>query len=66
VPTETPDVRDGLTRLQRVCLTELDRLQRERPGRTIPMLQLYGRVVEHFDCSEDELRSALEDLGAGL
>ena len=60
-----PDVRDGLTRLERVILYELHKLQQERPGRSIPTIQLWGRVVERIDCSQDELTEALQRLGAG-
>ncbi len=42
-----PDVRDGLTRLQRVMLWQLSQLQRERGGRRVPTTMLYGRVCEH-------------------
>ena len=42
-----PDVRDGLTRLQRVTLWQLSQLQRERGGRRVPTTMLYGRVCEH-------------------
>ena len=64
MPGEFPDARDGLTRLQRVILYQLHLLEKERPGRSIPVIQLYGRVVEHIDCSEEELQQALQTLGA--
>lgn len=60
-----PDGRDGLTRVQRVVLLELDALTRERKGRAVPLAQLYGRVVEKVDMSVDELREILVALGAG-
>jgi hypothetical protein len=60
-----PDVRDGLTRPERVVLFELSRLQRERAGRYVPTAQLYGRVVEHIDMTPDELTEILQRLGAG-
>lgn len=59
-----PDVRDGLTRLERVILWQISVLQKERNGRNVPTAQLYGRVVEHVDCSVDELQAALQRLGA--
>lgn len=59
-----PDVRDGLTRLERVVLWQLALLERERGGRHVSTAQLYGRVVEHVDCSVDELQSVLVRLGA--
>lgn len=61
-PDTLPDVRDGLTRLQRVILYELHRLQRERPGRNIPTLQLYGRVVEHMDVGVQEFQNVLTEF----
>ncbi|MDX1570898.1 MAG: hypothetical protein R3200_10450 [Xanthomonadales bacterium] len=65
MPGGIPDARDGLTRLQRVILYELHKLQRERPDKpSIPVIQLYGRVIEHIDCSEEELQEALQSLGA--
>jgi len=60
-----PDVRDGLNRLERVVLTVLNELQRERQGRDVPVAQLYGRVLEHVDLSEAELQRVLQRLGAG-
>lgn len=62
---ELPDVRDGLTRRERVVLHVLRQLQRERPGRSVPTLMLYGRVVEHMDMSQAELLECLQRLGVG-
>lgn len=59
-----PDVRDGLTRAERVVLWQLSVLERERNGRNVPTAQLYGRVVEHVDMSVDELQRILVRLGA--
>jgi hypothetical protein len=59
-----PEVRDGLTRVERVILWQLSLLEKERPGRNIPTAQLYGRVVEHVDISVDELQRTLGRLGA--
>ena len=59
-----PDVRDGLTRVERVILWQLSLLEKERPGRNIPTAQLYGRVVEHVDISVGELQRVLGRLGA--
>jgi len=62
-----PDVRDGLTRIERVILHEAHKLQRERGGRGVPTAMLYGRVVEHVDISIDELQRLLGHLtGKGL
>ena len=59
---DIPDVRDGLTRLERIVLYKLKELEQERPGRSIPTMQLYGRVVELIDCSQDELQCVLQRL----
>ena len=61
---EIPDARDGLTRKERVVLWVLGRTQAERDGRSVPMTQLYGRVVEHVDMSMTELQAIVERLGA--
>ncbi len=58
-----PDVRDGLTRLERIVLLELRELQREHGGRSVPTAELYGRVVEHVDLHPDELQEILARLG---
>jgi hypothetical protein len=60
-----PDVRDGLTRAERVVLTVLREAQAERGGRAVPTAELYGRVVEHLDLSVAELVRILGRLGAG-
>lgn len=57
-----PDVRDGLTRLERVVIVELARLERERPGKGVPIVQLYGRVREHLDVSIDEVHAVVGRL----
>ena len=59
-----PEVRDGLTRVERVILWQLSLLEKERPGRNIPTAQLYGRVVDHVDISVGELQRVLGRLGA--
>jgi hypothetical protein len=61
-PDRTPDVRDGLTRVERVVLWQLSVLEKERGGRNVPTAQLYGRVVEHVDISVDELQATLQRL----
>ena len=43
-----PDVRDGLTRQERIVLTVLHQVQKERGGRNVPTAMLWGRVCEHF------------------
>ncbi len=57
-----PDVRDGLTRKERVVLYCLNQLQKERDGRNAPTAMLYGRVVEYIDMSENELQLILQRL----
>lgn len=59
-----PDVRDGLTRVERVVLYVLQETQREFGGRNVPTATLYGRVLEHVDLSQDELQACLRRLGA--
>jgi hypothetical protein len=45
---ELPDVRDGLTREERVVLYVLSETQKERGDRSVPTAMLWGRVCEHF------------------
>ncbi|ROQ24182.1 hypothetical protein [Gallaecimonas pentaromativorans] len=59
-----PDVRDGLTRLERIVLYVLSETQKERGGRNVPTAMLYGRVVEYINISEAELVACLQRLGA--
>lgn len=56
------DVRDGLTRKERIVLYCLAQLQKERGGRNAPTAMLYGRVVEHVNISETELQLILQRL----
>jgi len=58
-----PDVRDGLTRAQRVVLYEIHKAQQETGRDFIPTVMLYGRVVEHINISEAELQAILQSLG---
>lgn len=63
-PLETiPDVRDGLTRTERVILYVLHETQRELGGRNVPTPMLYGRVVEYVHLTEAELHDYLNRLG---
>jgi hypothetical protein len=64
LPAELPDVRDGLTRTERVVLWQLSEAQKARGGRNVPTAELYGRVVEYVDLSEAELVTLLRKLGA--
>jgi hypothetical protein len=59
-----PDVRDGLTRPERVVLYVLNKTQKELRGRSVPTAMLYGRVVEYLDMSQHELIAILQRLGA--
>ncbi|HEY9050074.1 MAG TPA: hypothetical protein VIQ03_00940 [Gammaproteobacteria bacterium] len=57
-----PDVRDGLTRKERIVLYCIDQLQKERDGRNVPTAMLFGRVLELVDMSEQELQLILQRL----
>ena len=59
-----PDVRDGLTRKERIVLYCLHQLQKERHGRNAPTAMLYGRVLEYVNISEKELQLILQRLSA--
>jgi hypothetical protein len=61
---DIPDVRDGLTREERVVLHVLNETQRERGGRNVPTAMLWGRVCEYFYISPEELSALLARLGA--
>jgi hypothetical protein len=43
-----PDVRDGLTREERVVLYVLHETQKERGDRNVPTAMVWGRVCEYF------------------
>ena len=59
-----PDVRDGLTREERVVLYVLHETQKERGDRAVPTTMLWGRVCEHFYIDPQELSVMLARLGA--
>ena len=59
-----PDVRDGLTREQRVVLYVLSQLQRERGDHNVPTTMLWGRVCEYFSITPERLSELLAQLGA--
>ena len=59
-----PDVRDGLTREERVVLYVLNETQKERGGRNVPTAMLWGRVCEYFYISPEDLSAMLARLGA--
>lgn len=56
-----PDVRDGLTRLERAILYVLAESEPEQ-GRAVPTAMLYGRVVELVDVGPREFQETLERL----
>ena len=58
------DVRDGLTREERVVLHVLRETQKERGDRNVPTAMLWGRVCEHFHISPEDLSAMLARLGA--
>jgi hypothetical protein len=59
---DIPDVRDGLTRKERVVLWQIRVLEEELGRPSVPTAMLYGRVVEHVDMSVDELQRILQRL----
>jgi len=59
---DIPDVRDGLTRLERAILVELAKTQEEKPGRGVSTAMLYGRVLDLVDVSQEEFLAALTRL----
>ena len=59
---DLPDVRDGLTRRERIVLLCLKELQEERGDRHVPTGMLYGSVVEYVDMSVEEMQSILVRL----
>ncbi len=59
---DLPDVRDGLTRKERIILYCIDKIQNELNGRNVPTPMLYGRVLEYVDISVDEMQLILQKL----
>lgn len=57
-----PDVRDGLTRLERAILHVLAEARAELGDRHIPTALLYGRVVEYVDVDKQEFQRVLARL----
>ena len=57
-----PDVRDGLTRKERIILYTLHEAQKERRGRYVGTAMLYGRVVERIDMSVEEFQRILQRM----
>jgi hypothetical protein len=58
-----PDVRDGLTRQERIVLRVLREIRKERGDRNVPTAMICGRVCEHFYISPEDLSSMLARLG---
>jgi hypothetical protein len=59
-----PDVRDGLTREERIVLYILHETQKERGERNVPTAMLWGRVCEHFYIGPEDLSLMLARMGA--
>jgi hypothetical protein len=59
---DVPDVRDGLTRVERVILHVLAQARAEFPGRRLSTALLYGRVVEHLSIDRAEFQRVLARL----
>jgi hypothetical protein len=59
-----PDVRDGLTREERIVLYVLHQTQKECGDRNVPTAMLWGRVCEHGYISPEDLSDMLARLGA--
>jgi len=57
-----PNIRDGLTRKERIILQCINQVQIESGGRNVPTAMLYGRVVEYIDMSEEEMQLILQRL----
>ena len=64
IEDEVPDVRDGLTRLERIILTQMHLAQQEPwlQGRPVPTVLLYGRVCEYITVSPEDFQKALQHL----
>jgi hypothetical protein len=56
------DAGDGLTRLERIILWQLDEAQRDLGRESVSTALLYGRVVEHINVSVHEFQTALQRL----
>lgn len=59
-----PDVRDGLTREERIVLHVLRETQKERGDANVPTPMLWGQVCEYFYISPEALTAMLARLGA--
>jgi len=63
---DMPNVRDGLSRKERIVLYCLNYAQKELNGRNVSTAMLYGRVLEHINMSERELQNILQTLTGEL
>lgn len=59
---DLPDVRDGLTRKERIVLVCLRQAQAEKRDRNVPTAMLYGRVVEHVNIDVPEFQRILQRM----
>jgi hypothetical protein len=57
-----PDVRDGLTELERTILYTLYEARKEYGDRHIPVALIWGRVVERLDVSHDAFMKTLRKV----
>ncbi len=57
-----PDIRDGVSRKERIVLYCIEQIQNERNDRNVPTVMLYGHVVEYVNISEQELQFILQRL----
>jgi hypothetical protein len=60
---DIPDVRDGLTRVERVILYVMNEARAEFGDRYVPTALLYGRVVEYVNIGREEFQRVLARLG---
>lgn len=59
-----PDVRDGLTRIERGVIKYIYDLQRVNEGRKVPTILLWGELIDRgYDLSQDDLNRILAKLG---
>lgn len=55
-----PDVRDGLTQMERAVLFCLHDLQKERNERNVPTVLLWGELIERgYEISREKLNQIL-------
>ena len=59
---DLPNIRDGLTRKERIILHCMNKVQSELGGRNVPTAMLYGRVLEYVDMSVEEMQLILQRL----